>query len=197
MIGLLANAISQINTLKSRLTVARATKLDNLDALISSRASATDYTPSRAAKLDEMDVAISSRAAAADYTSARAAKLDELDEAISSRAAAADYNATRAGYLDHLQYQPTAIKSIQRGTILFPEGSSNDTVSVTLSPAVNPANTELRMLGFMTNQASSPNPSYMYTMIKLTDGGTKVTGYTADSSSLAYVEVSWELTEYY
>jgi hypothetical protein len=57
---------TDLDTLLARLTDARAAKLDNLDATVSSRASATDYTAARAAKLDNLDALISSRATAAD-----------------------------------------------------------------------------------------------------------------------------------
>jgi hypothetical protein len=46
---LLANYVDELET---RLTAARAGKLDNLDALISSRAAAADWTAARAGKLD-------------------------------------------------------------------------------------------------------------------------------------------------
>jgi len=187
MIGLLANAIAQLNTLKSRLSSARATKLDNLDATISSRAAPSD--------LSNLDATVSSRASAADYNATRAAKLDELDAAISTRAAASDYTPTRAGYLDNLQYQPAAIKSIQRGVITF--GSSSATsLTATLSPAVNPAKTELRFLGFLTNADSADNPSVYTPMLTLTDGST-VTASRNSGSSSEDVSVSWEITEYY
>lgn len=54
------------NTWKNDWTQARAAKLDNLDAAVSSRASAADYTPARATKLDRLDTTISSRASATD-----------------------------------------------------------------------------------------------------------------------------------
>jgi len=99
-------------------STARAAKLDNLDAAVTTRAAAAtalstaDYSAARATKLDQLDAAVSSRAAAAtalstaDYSSARAAKLDYLDVAVSGRAAAATAltNATwtdaKAGYID-------------------------------------------------------------------------------------------------
>ena len=96
-------------------TAARATKLDNLDAAVSSRATAanvwgystrtltgavdvnmaqtlpanpTSNTVGEALKFADtrLDAAVSTRADAAHYTSARAAKLDNLDAAISTRA---------------------------------------------------------------------------------------------------------------
>ena len=103
-----------------RVTTARATALDRLDATISSRApastavSSADYTAARGAALDRLDAVISSRAPAAtalssaDYTPARAAALDRVDATISSRAAAAtalstgQWTNSRATALDRL-----------------------------------------------------------------------------------------------
>ena len=111
----------RVAVLLSRLTAARANKLDNLDALISSRAPAATalsnlvWTDERAAKLDNLDATISSRAPAATalsnlvWTDARAAKLDNLDATISSRAPAdtalsnlvwTDARAAKLDYLD-------------------------------------------------------------------------------------------------
>lgn len=101
-------------------TDARASKLDNLDALITSRAPAataldsTTWTPARAGKLDSLDATITSRAAAstalsnAIYTDGRAAKLDSLDATITSRAPAGsalsnvNWTDARAASLDRL-----------------------------------------------------------------------------------------------
>ncbi|MBI4287762.1 MAG: hypothetical protein HY671_04950 [Chloroflexi bacterium] len=100
-------------------TAARAT---NLDAAISSRAAAADYTAARAAKLDQLDAAITSRAApGAAMDLAAGAKTaiwneavpgsptagsfgerikNNLDASISSRPSGADWTAARAGNLD-------------------------------------------------------------------------------------------------
>ena len=87
----LAGIPGQVKTLLDRLTSARAAKIDNLDATVTSRApsstavSNTNYTSARATKLDQLDAAVSSRAAAStavsssNYTAARASKLDNLD----------------------------------------------------------------------------------------------------------------------
>lgn len=84
------------------------------------------WTDARAAKLDNLDATISSRASAADYTSARAAKLDYLDAAITSRASAADYTSTRAAYLDNLISIETA------STYNHPSGTTeSDAVVIT------------------------------------------------------------------
>jgi hypothetical protein len=52
------------------LWIAGRAGVDNLDATVSGRASAADYTTARAAKLDFLDVLISSRLAAASYSAA-------------------------------------------------------------------------------------------------------------------------------
>jgi len=97
VIGLLANALAQLKTLQDRLTADRASKLNNLDTLVSSRAAPSDID------LSNLDAAVSSRATAAD--------LSDLDTAVSSRASAADYTATRAGYLDKLPGIEVAVGS--------------------------------------------------------------------------------------
>jgi len=56
----LAGLPGKLKVLTDRLTAPRAANLDNLDATISSRPAAADYTPTRAAKLDNLDAAISS-----------------------------------------------------------------------------------------------------------------------------------------
>lgn len=109
-----------LDTFVAAYTTLRAGKLDNLDALVSSRAPANTalsnatWTNARAAVLDNLDAKISSRAVAstalsnATWTDARAAKQDNLDTTISSRAAAstalsnAVWTNARAGYLDNL-----------------------------------------------------------------------------------------------
>ena len=62
----------KLSTLLSRLTAARAGYLDtintNLNATITSRAAAADYTTARAAKLDNLDVAVSTVGNAAPTT---------------------------------------------------------------------------------------------------------------------------------
>ena len=87
---------------------------NRLDVAVSTRASGSDYTAARAAKLDNLDATISSRAPAstalsnATWTDARAAKLDNLDDTISSRAPAstalsnATWTDVRAAKLDNL-----------------------------------------------------------------------------------------------
>lgn len=81
--------------------VAIRTEIDSnstkLDAAITSRASATDYTTARAAKLDNLDTTVSSRLASGSYTTpptvtairtemdTNSTKLANLDAAVSSR----------------------------------------------------------------------------------------------------------------
>lgn len=79
----------RIQTALQRLTQGRASNLDNLDALVSSRAPAVDVTTllgrltaPRAGYLDNIN-----QAGLLDVTAARAASLDNLDAAISSRSA--------------------------------------------------------------------------------------------------------------
>lgn len=56
---MLAGIYSDLRMLIGRLTGPRANLLDNLDAAISSRASAASYTDARASKLDNLDQAVS------------------------------------------------------------------------------------------------------------------------------------------
>jgi hypothetical protein len=64
---------------------------NRLDVAVSTRASGADYTAARAAKLDNLDATVSSRAPASTalsnttWTDSRAANLDNLDVAVSSR----------------------------------------------------------------------------------------------------------------
>lgn len=100
--------LSLLDNFVKAYTVLRAGKLDNLDALVSSRAPAGTalsnavWTNARAAAIDTIN------ANAARLTAARAAAIDNLDTKISSRAPAStalsngvwtDY---RASYLDYL-----------------------------------------------------------------------------------------------
>lgn len=109
-----------LTTLAADYTTARAAKIDNLDATVSSRAPAStavsnaDYTGARATKIDNLDAAVTTRAAAstavsnADLTPTRSAKLDNLDAAVTTRAPAstavssADLTPTRSAKLDNL-----------------------------------------------------------------------------------------------
>jgi len=75
----------------------RAAKIDNLDATISSRQPDAGLTSIHVGRID---AAISSRASASDYTSVRAAKLDNLDVAVSSRQPDAGLTPTHVGRID-------------------------------------------------------------------------------------------------
>lgn len=100
--------------------------IEDLDATVSSRASATDYTTARAAKLDNLDATVSSRStltaaqvnteadtALSDvgYTAARSLKLDNLDATVSSRSTltAAQVNTEADTALSDVGY--TALRS--------------------------------------------------------------------------------------
>jgi len=88
--------------------------VDRLDVVLSTRASGADYTPARAAKLDNLDATVSSRAPGAtalstvQWTNSRATTLDNLDVTVGSRAPAdtallnSDYTPSRAANLDNL-----------------------------------------------------------------------------------------------
>lgn len=98
--------LSILDTFVAAYTVLRAGKLDNLDALVSSRAPANTalsnatWTNTRAALLDNLDAKISSRAQAstalsnAVWTNARAGYLDAINASVALLTAA------RAGYID-------------------------------------------------------------------------------------------------
>ncbi|MBI5192756.1 MAG: hypothetical protein HZA08_04860 [Nitrospirae bacterium] len=59
---------TQVGTAGDGLTSLGDTRIANLDATVSSRASGTDYTATRAAKIDNLDATVSSRLASASYT---------------------------------------------------------------------------------------------------------------------------------
>jgi len=114
--------------LLSRLTSTRAANLDNIDATITSRASASDYTATRAAKLDNLDTTVSSRASATDLatvdSNVDAIKADTdayLDAAVSGCAKAADYTATRAANLDYIKEKKSQVFTAS-GTWTRPTG---------------------------------------------------------------------------
>jgi hypothetical protein len=92
---------------------------------------------------------------------------------------------------DTANWQPTGgfgVKSIQRGTIVI---TNTVSATATLSPAVNPAKTELRYLG-NSNAAADPSGfPYLY----LTNGST-VTASKLNSNNTG-TTVSFEITERY
>jgi len=130
-------------------TTARAAKLDNLDATVSSRlvsgnvtvagyasgqdpVTLTGVTTTRAAKLDNLDATISSRLAPAgitslqaDVTAIKTPVVVNIDATISSRLASAAYTASS---ITSLQADVTAIKS----TV---DTNLNATISSRLAPA--------------------------------------------------------------
>lgn len=111
--------LSLLDSFVSAYTVLRSGKLDNLDALVSSRAPANTalsnatWTNARAALLDNLDAKISSRAAAstalsnAVWTDARATAIDTINTN------AARITAARAGYLDYLANATYGLPAIQ------------------------------------------------------------------------------------
>ena len=113
------NILSILDTFVAAYTVLRAGKLDNLDALVSSRAPAntalsnSTWTNARAALLDNLDAKISSRAPAstalsnAVWTNTRAGYLDAIN------ASATLLTATRASYIDMIPGIPNNISSLK------------------------------------------------------------------------------------
>ena len=82
------------------------------------------------------------------------------------------------------------IKSIQRGIITIPNGTSTATATIS---AVNTAKSELRFLGSTGANGGSPT-GFVTSRIQLTNSTT----LTAESTAFAYGHaLSWELTEYY
>lgn len=88
---MLAAILSKISKLITDYTTTRAGYLDKLN-ITGNVADGNVYTSTRATKLDNLDGIVSSRAPAstavstADYTSSRATKLDNLDVVLSTRA---------------------------------------------------------------------------------------------------------------
>ena len=70
-------------TLLARLTSARATKLDNLDAAISTLPVKTDYSSARATKIDNLDATVSSRGSASNQTAMKTLIDSYLDAKVS------------------------------------------------------------------------------------------------------------------
>lgn len=111
--------LSILDTFVAAYTVLRAGKLDNLDALVSSRAPANTalsnatWTNTRAAAIDTIN------ANAARLTATRAGLIDNLDAKISSRAPAstalsnATWTNARAGYLDYLANSTYGLPAIK------------------------------------------------------------------------------------
>ena len=114
-----------------------------LDATISSRASATDYTAARAAKLDNLDAAITTRAAPGSAMALASPYDARLDAAVSSRASPTDVDtqlgnrgitAGRMGKLDLV-----AAQSSNSGTVAAGGNSSGLTVQLDTGGAAGQA----------------------------------------------------------
>lgn len=137
------------------------------------------------------------------FTATRAAALDSLDASITSRAPAATAvsNAVltdvRVAYLDNLSAAPLRIKSIQRGVINIFSGAGAGTATGTATiTAVNPAKTELRLLGYNGYRTDTGGLWNEPASVRLASA-TSVLAQRSTSSNVISTSVSWELTEYY
>ena len=134
-------------------------------------------------------------------TPARAAKLDNVNDTITSRAPAASAvsNAVltdvRVAYLDNLSAAPLRIKLIQRGVINIFSAAGTDTGTATIT-AVNPAKTELRLLGYNGYRTDTGGLWNEPASVRLASA-TSVLAQRFTSSNVISTSVSWELTEYY
>ncbi|MFM9413352.1 hypothetical protein ACKQTC_03115 [Peptococcus simiae] len=148
--GAQASIVDECQTIKLKLTDGISTitgKLtDRLDAKVSSRASAADWTADRARKVDHLDVNVSSRVSRTDFnlwkdeqnilrqtTDEVLNRMDgRIDVDVSSRASASYYTPARASKLDRLDTDVSSrasaaalqelknrgtIKRVQRGQI--------------------------------------------------------------------------------
>ena len=135
------------------------------------------------------------------FTATRAAALDSLDASITSRAPAATAvsNAVltdvRVAYLDNLSAAPLRIKSIQRGVINIFSGAGTATGTTTIT-AVNPAKTELRLLGYNGYRTDTGELWNEPASVRLASA-TSVLAQRSTSYDVISTSVSWELTEYY
>ena len=136
---MLAPIFNAVQTVLARLTAARATKLDNLDAAVSTRAPSSTaltnatWTDARAGKVDNLDAAVSTRAPSSTALSTAtwtATKAGYLDAAISTRSTLTANDVWGAGTRT-LTALPSPIKSVQRGV-------KTDSGTVTIT-AVNTA----------------------------------------------------------
>lgn len=87
---------------------------------------------------------------------------------------------------------PGSIKGVLRGVITI--AGSQPTGTATIA-AVNTARTELRLLGWDTNQASAPQGNQDLPSLTLTNATTVTASRVSGGTSA--VRVSWELTEFY
>ena len=90
------------------------------------------------------------------------------------------------------QFASGAIKQTQRGTAFL--GPSAYTLSVTLSPTIAIAKTQVRMLGALYFYGAWQG--YEHAMVYLVDASTLKVDRSYSSAS-GSCQVSWELTEYY
>lgn len=152
MYGLIANILALLSDLLGRITPARADKLDQLDAAVSSRAPA--------------NTAVSRSV----LTDVRVALLDNLANIASP---------------------PARIKSIQRGTVTVPGGSTF--ASSTLATTVDPNKSVLMPLGEASigNNISNFNVG---SRLQLVDGNT-VRAWSAGGANA--IEVGYQIVEYY
>jgi len=85
------------------------------------------------------------------------------------------------------------VKSIQRGVLTI--GGVTNTGTATIS-SVNMARTELRLLGMSSNGRSFPG-AVSDTLIRLVLTNATTITALAGSSGAGFLEVSWELTEFW
>lgn len=89
---------------------------------------------------------------------------------------------------------PGTIKSTQRGTSTIATGSNS--TSVTLSPAVNPAKTQVRLLGYTSNLGSSESANDK-PYLSLASGSSLTINRANGGGGSPVITVSWEITEVY
>lgn len=148
---------------------------DNLDATVSGRASAADYTTARAAKLDNLDATTSSRLASAGYTAPDNAT-------IATRASQASVD-TIAGYID------TEVAAIKAKTDNLPASPAavGSAMTLDLTQAVPTSNTA-QTVGDALNAARAQGfGKWALTGTSLVlyapDGTTIVRTFTLDSAT--------------
>jgi ethanolamine utilization microcompartment shell protein EutS len=101
----------------------------------------------------------------------------------------------RVAYLDNLSAAPLRIKSIQRGVIDIFSGAGTATGTATIT-AVNPAKTELRLLGYHGYRIDTGGLWNEPASVQMASA-TSVLATRSTISDVISTSVSWELTEYY
>ena len=137
------------------------------------------------------------KALADRLTAARADNLDHLDADISSRAPAntAVSNAVltdaRIGNLDNLAWAPLRIKSIQRGAVWIPGGSTFNTIW--LSIAVDPSKAVLSHLGneFIGNNIGNFNIDGRLELVSTN----QIRGWSGGGTNA--ITIGYQIVEYY